>query len=341
MNKLMQKLVSKLKGIPRFQLIVLLVVAVIIIGSGAYFLITAKSTTSTQTSTPPPGTKKVSLMVESEPNGIAMTSEPDCDASQSQKITPYTCEVMGDVASTLVTAPQEVSQNGKTYLFQNWEGCNEPNENKILCRVTLGSDTQPTIKAIYSEQQSSAATNNAQKTKPNTPAGKNNDNTPAPPTSQISSRQCQDSLTIDTASNTVTCVVQNPYEVDMGQTAFTNPPGALGTSFTLPITIRCSSNCTLKQGSSSQEIQGNVATTVNSNSTYGFQIYDGGAIHISVPYTTTQTANQQQVTLKFEPFTSSSSTKSYEIYIPAGYGGIGYVYHLAQYYVRFSYSEIP
>ncbi len=88
------------------------------------------------------------LNVESDPNGLTMQSEQDCDSEKLQQITPYTCAKVG-AFTAVVNAPGSVSVNGTTYHFKTWDGCSESNEDKKICKVVISEKETKIIKAVY------------------------------------------------------------------------------------------------------------------------------------------------------------------------------------------------
>ncbi len=102
-NFLFKKLNSKI-SIP-----LVIVFGLIAIGISGYFLyqeMYRDKTTQENTA------KKATLTIESEPVGISMTGEPQCDSTKLGKTTPYDCELPNDATETTITAPEDVEING-------------------------------------------------------------------------------------------------------------------------------------------------------------------------------------------------------------------------------------
>jgi hypothetical protein len=93
--------------------------------------------------------ESVSLYIESTIPGVVMAGSPYCDGAQSNKTTPYACELQKDQSETTITAPAEAAHEGKTYTFKSWDGCSEGNADWKICKVKIDGVSSKNIVATY------------------------------------------------------------------------------------------------------------------------------------------------------------------------------------------------
>lgn len=142
--------VRYIKSILTLKSLLLLIIISIIAGTG-WFLYNTKNLDTKSPFSDPYYHK---LRIDSEPTGVSMQADQFCDSERIHKTTPYTCSIPEQSKDVSITAPDKLSKDGRNYTFRTWDGCSESNASKNICKITLDSDTQKTIKATYDEVNS-------------------------------------------------------------------------------------------------------------------------------------------------------------------------------------------
>lgn len=133
-------------GIGHVMLVALIVLVIGVVGLVGYRVVYKHRS--------PPSSNYIKNMtilnIQSVPSGISMAGQPLCDAAMLHKITNYSCANGSNDLKTTIIAPTQVTLNGKTYSFTNWDGCSESNVNKNVCKTNVMANSTHTIKATYS-----------------------------------------------------------------------------------------------------------------------------------------------------------------------------------------------
>ncbi len=123
-------------------------------------------------STPAANPHLAVLHIESSVAGISMQGAPYCGSGQLKKQTPYDCVLPQGKTQSVISAPPEVVNDGKVYVFQSWDGCSEGNTDQKICRADTALGTTKTLKASYTlkgQAPSSTSSTKNQKYDPNAP----------------------------------------------------------------------------------------------------------------------------------------------------------------------------
>lgn len=180
----------------KWPLILIIIFGCIAIGISGYFLYQEyyrdKSTVASVKN------DKKTITIESEPAGISMVGDPQCDSTKLGKTTPYDCELPDDATETTIVAPGGIEKDGKIYVFQSWDGCSASNTDMKVCKIEKNGNKK--IKANYIIDKSITSLdqlNNQSSSQPITSDGVN----------QEAGDQCKNTLSIDQNNNTATCSV--------------------------------------------------------------------------------------------------------------------------------------
>lgn len=262
-----------------------------------------------------------SLKIESDPAGIAMIGQPECDSSRLEKQTPYTCTIGQDVKETFMSAPAEIEQDGKKYYFVRWDDCSETNEDIKICRVIFEETKEYTIKASYTTDKPAASSAAPSKKQPGSPTPQS-----APPSStpDVDGHQCEKSLKLVPLTNTGSCTVSLPEGyTQVGLYTYGYLAGSqyhLGSAFQPALKINCN---TAACGSSPKEAMNHIDFTVNGAAT---------TITFSFPIEQAQTTSEAGTKVL------AYSKISVEYYRPPTFPTkIGHI--PASYYVSIQYNE--
>lgn len=238
-----------------FLAALLILVIVGIIGGTGYYVVHVKNSAYGSVSS---GSKdKATLKVESEPAGIDVAGNPQCDSKKLKKTTPYECSA-GAAFTTTVTAQDKVTVNGQSYTFKTWDGCSEGNTDKKICKSKVKLGEVRTVKVSYEKA-----------------TGRTNLNANLPPSASGNDdsalhNQCTSSLSLKSDTNTATCSVTIyggtlPLGIDWIDSARTQEPLITATCIKTP------NDCTLyeDQGKQHSKLPLNTPTTLNSSKQIG------------------------------------------------------------------------
>jgi hypothetical protein len=151
-----KKLLKKFKK-SRQRYILAAALVVILLGAGGVALKPTSGNEQSASNSSASSAQTTTLHVESSIPGVAMQGSPDCDSQKLQKQTPYDCTLPAGHSETIITAPDQVSQHGKAYVFQSWDGCSESNSDKKICKIKLKAGDKKTAKATYELAKSATA----------------------------------------------------------------------------------------------------------------------------------------------------------------------------------------
>lgn len=145
-------LLQWIKSSRKHQLIVF-VVALLFLVAGAVAINTKADKSVEVVSISSEKSKELkTLRIESNIPGINVKGDPYCDSAELNKVTPYDCELKEGQNETVITAPAEATLEGKTYIFQTWDGCSAGNDDWKICFVKMDGVSSKNIIATYKEK---------------------------------------------------------------------------------------------------------------------------------------------------------------------------------------------
>ncbi|HWZ66121.1 MAG TPA: hypothetical protein VNX65_05030 [Patescibacteria group bacterium] len=327
-------------------LIVLAALVAITIGTGGYLIANGHNSPTPSN----PSESRTTLAISSEPAGVQIGGNPECDSSKLHKVTPYNCVVGDKILDTIMIAPYQTVVSGKTYMFATWDGCSVSNADKKVCRVTAGQGQTKNLKATYVLSTTASGTSpstqpssSSQSVPTSTQPAPSPSPTPAPPTNSLpdngttAQNQCQNSIHIDSDKNVVTCSVVIAGNQVGGQTLYMGLEWVNTTPVKdPPITATCThavnaEACTLYKGGQSSSLALNTPTVVNSDKNMGGPYPGPNSPSIAV----TSTVSPTTVSFSF-PYKYSLAGKDFS------YAGL-YEYnntpsHTPNYYLNWKYK---
>ena len=194
--KLLKRLLANKK-----RYLVAVVGLVILLAAGGLVFAKSRSSQKSLTSLPSSNPAAATLRIESSIPGITMKGEPHCDSVTLNKTTPYDCKLEEDQNETVIIAPAETIKDGKTYVFQAWDGCSEGNTDWKICKKVLVNNKTEKITATYGLKDKSVSPGGTPASSAS-PAGETY--VPYIP----NQTQCKDTTTLNASDNMGTCTVK-------------------------------------------------------------------------------------------------------------------------------------